>query len=106
MAMTVAVPTLDGPEGAIRRVIGTLTAEASYTSGGMQVPLSTLGGRQLVALSVFNPPTGYVFEWDGSVTAPKVKAWYQKNVTGALSSVPAGTDLSASVAPFIAYVRT
>lgn len=108
MAMSVAAPALtDGPEGSVRRVIGTFTFDNSYPTGGLAFPLASIGARYLVALEVF-PKGGYMLNWDGSQVAPKVMAYRQTAATGALAEVPNLTDISAAVvgAMYIAYVRS
>lgn len=106
MAMTVATPVQDGPEGSIRRVIGTFSLDNSYPTNGLAFPLASIAATALVALEVF-PKNGYVLSWNGSTSAPKVLAHRQSAATSALTEVPNATDLSSVTgAMFIAYVRS
>jgi hypothetical protein len=106
MAMTVTTPLdSNGPAGDLRVVIGTLNFDSSYPTGGEAFPMAAVGALYLAALIVL-PKNGYVFEWDGSRTAPKILAYQQSAATSALTQVPNATSLAAVTAvEFVAYVR-
>lgn len=99
-------PVLDGPAGSVRQVIGTIDFDSSYPTGGEAFDMSVIGAESLYAMVVL-PKAGYVFEWDGNVTAPKIKAYRQTAATSALVEVPNATNLStvASIT-YVAWVQS
>lgn len=105
MAMVVTVQQSQ-VEGIKRRFYGTLAMDASYPTGGLSFPLTTLGAKSIVELDI-RSDTGRLFSWDKSRTAPKVLA-HQDNGTAtaaALPQVPNTTDLSShSAVPFSCLV--
>lgn len=103
MAASVAVTW--GPEvpGNRKQVIGTVTFDSSYATGGEAVSLTDLGLNRLDWLSV-STTDGYVPAWDGSTSAPKIKLYWVDTTTdgAALAQVPSTTDVSAVVVRFLA----
>ena len=101
MAASVAVTW--GPEvpGNRKQVIGTVTFDSSYATGGEAVTLTQLGLTRLDWLTV-NTTDGHVPAWDGSTSTPKVKLfWVDTTTDGApLAEVPSTTDVSAVVVRF------
>jgi len=103
MAASVAVTW--GPEvpGNRKQVIGTVTFDSSYATGGEAVSLADLGLNRLDWLSV-STTDGYVPAWDGSTSAPKIKLYWVDTTTdgAALAQVPSTTDVSSVVVRFLA----
>lgn len=99
-------PVLDGPAGSVRMVVGSIDFDSSYPTGGEVFDLSVLGAQSLYALMVL-PKAGYVFEWNGNVTAPKILAYRQTAATSALVEVPNATNLSTVAAiQYLAWVQS
>lgn len=93
-------------EGTKRRFYGTVAFDASYPTGGLAFPLTTLGAKSITELEVSNFG-GRVFNWDGSRTAPKIVAFQDATpaAAAALGQVANTTDLSALTAvPFSCLV--
>ncbi len=82
-----------------RIVYATIAFDALYPTGGEAITLNQLGLVVLESLMVF-PANGFVFAWDGSVSAPKVLAyWVDTTVDGAaMAEVADTTDISAATA--------
>lgn len=101
--MAVSTSVTLGPEvpGNRKESRGTVTFDSSYPTGGEAVVVSDLGLTRLDWLSV-SAGNGYLPVWDGSTTSPKVLMYRQSAATGALTEVPATTDLSATSIKFFA----
>jgi len=102
MAASVSITT--GPEvpGNRKMVVGVVTLDSSYATGGEAVTLAQLGLSRLDFLSV-TAGIGYLPTWNGSVTAPTILVYRQTAATGALVEVPSTTDMSATTVRFIAF---
>lgn len=104
MAASVSITT--GPEvpGNRKIVIGTVTFDSSYPTGGEAISLVDLGLTRLDSLFV-NPNNGYLPTWDGSLTAPKIKMfWVDTTTDGAPQvEVTATTNLSTTTVSFVAF---
>ena len=101
MAASVSITT--GPEvpGSRKEVVGVITLDSSYVTGGEAVTLAQLGLSRLDYL-VVTAGVGYLPTWDGSLTSPKILVYRQTAVTGAFAEVPATTDVSAVTVRFLA----
>ena len=90
-----------GPEvpGNRKIVIGVITFDSSYATGGEAVTLAQLGLQRLDWLEL-NAGIGYLPTWDGSTTTPKVLLYRQTAATGAFVEVPSTTDMSATTVRF------
>ena len=101
MAASVAITA--GPEvpGNRKQVIGVITFDSSYATGGEEVTLAQLGLSRLDYLIV-TAGIGYLPTWDGSLTTPKVLLYRQTAATNALIEVPSTTDMSATTVRFLA----
>jgi hypothetical protein len=101
MAASVSITT--GPEvpGSRKEVIGVITFDSSYATGGEAVTLAQLGLSRLDYL-VVTAGIGYLPTWDGSLTTPKVLLYRQTAATGAFAEVPSTTDMSATTVRFLA----
>jgi hypothetical protein len=103
---TVNAPILNGPAGSVRMIVGTVDFDSSYPTGGEVFDLSVIGAKSLYALMPL-PKGGYVFEWNGNVTAPKILAYRQTAATSALVEVPNGTNLSTVAGiTYVAWVQS
>lgn len=101
MAASVSISV--GPEvpGSRKEVVGVITFDASYPTGGEAVTLAQLGLSRLDYLSV-SAGIGYLPTWDGSTSSPKVLLYRQTAATGAFAEVPNTTDMSATTVRFLA----
>jgi len=101
MAASVSITT--GPEvpGSRKEVVGVITFDSSYATGGEAVTLAQLGLSRLDYLIV-TAGIGYLPTWDGSLTTPKVLLYRQTAATGAFAEVPSTTDMSATTVRFLA----
>jgi hypothetical protein len=101
MAASVSITT--GPEvpGSRKEVVGVITFDSSYATGGEEVTLAQLGLSRLDYL-VVTAGIGYLPTWDGSLTTPKVLLYRQTAATGAFAEVPSTTDMSATTVRFLA----
>jgi len=102
MAASVSITT--GPEvpGNRKMVVGVITLDNSYATGGEAVTLAQLGLSRLDFLNV-TAGIGYLPTWDGSLTSPKILVYRQTAATGAFAEVPSTTDMSATTVRFIAF---
>ena len=102
MAASVSITT--GPEvpGNRKMVVGVITLDNSYATGGEPVTLAQLGLSRLDFLNV-TAGIGYLPTWDGSLTSPKILVYRQTAATGAFAEVPSTTDMSATTVRFLAY---
>jgi hypothetical protein len=102
MAASVSITT--GPEvpGNRKMVVGVITLDSSYVTGGEAVTLAQLGLSRLDFLCL-TAGIGYLPTWDGSTTSPKVLVYRQTAATGAFAEVPNTTDMSATTVRFLAY---
>ena len=104
MAASVSIAT--GPEvpGNRKIVIGTVTFDSSYPTGGEAISLVDLGLTRLDTLFVA-PNGGYMPTWNASTTAPKIKMFWVDTTTdgAALAEVPSTTDVSAVVVRIFAF---
>lgn len=98
MALVFSTPTINYVGNQVEAT-GTVAFDSSYPANGEAVTIGDLGLTSLTDLEV-DPSAGYVFEWDGSTTSPKVLAyWVDTTVDGApLAEVTAATDLSGVTA--------
>ena len=103
MAASVSITT--GPEvpGSRKEVVGVITFDSSYVTGGEAVTLAQLGLSRLDYL-VVTAVNGNIPVWDGSTSSPKVKLlWVDTTTDGApLAEVASTTDVSATTARFLA----
>lgn len=101
MAASVSITT--GPEvpGNRKEVVGVITLDSSYATGGEAVTLAQLGLNRLDYLMV-TAGIGYLPTWDGSTSSPKVLVYRQTAATGAFVEVPSTTDMSATTVRFFA----
>jgi hypothetical protein len=101
MAASVSITT--GPEvpGNRKEVVGVITFDSSYATGGEAVTLAQLGLSRLDYLIV-TAGIGYLPTWDGSLTSPKVLLYRQTAATSAFIEVPSTTDMSATTVRFYA----
>lgn len=75
------------------RVIASFTMSASYATGGdtLTLPTNDVRGHELLGVNVLTRQDGTRFyDWNGSTTAPKIKAYTAGN-----AEVSNATDLSA-----------
>lgn len=75
------------------RVLVSFTMSASYATGGdtLTLPTADVRGHDLVGVNVLTRQDGTRFyDWDGSTSAPKIKAYTAGN-----AQVSSTTDLSA-----------
>ena len=75
------------------RVIVSFTMSDSYATGGdtLTLPTSDVRGHDLVGVNILTRQDGTRFyDWDGSVSAPKIKAYTAGN-----AEVTSTTDLAA-----------
>jgi len=102
MAASTVINT--GPEVPGNRKIttATVTFDSSYATGGEAVALIDLGLVRLDHL-VVDAGAGYLAQWDGSLTAPKILLYRQTAATGALVQVPSTTDVSAVSVKVLAF---
>lgn len=99
MAASVAITYGPEVDGSRRTVIGVITFDSSYATGGEDITLTQLGLTRLDWLEL-NAGIGYLPTWDGSVTAPKVLLYRQTAATSAFIQVPSATDMSATTVRF------
>lgn len=101
MAASVSITT--GPEvpGSRKEVVGVITFDSSYATGGEAVTLAQLGLSRLDYL-VVTAGIGYLPTWNSSLTAPTVLLYRQTGATGAFVEVPSTTDMSATTVRFLA----
>jgi len=73
------------------RVLTSFTMSASYATGGDPLPAADVRGHELVAVNVLTRQDGTRFyDWNGSVSAPKIKAYTAGN-----AEASSAADLSA-----------
>jgi hypothetical protein len=73
-------------------VLTSFTMSASYATGGdtLTLPTADVRGKDLVAVNILTRQDGTRFyDWDGSVSAPKIRAY-----TAAGTQASSTTDLS------------
>lgn len=101
--MAASVSLTVGPEvpGSRKEVVGVITFDSSYATGGEAVTLAQLGLSRLDYMSV-SAGIGYLPTWDGSTSSPKVLLYRQTAATGAFAEVPSTTDMSATTVRFLA----
>lgn len=99
--MAASVSISYGPEVAGNRktVIGVITFDSSYATGGEALTLTQLGLTRLDWLEL-NAGIGYLPTWDGSTSSPKILLYRQTAATGAFAEVPSTTDMSATTIRF------
>jgi hypothetical protein len=102
--MPTATTITTGPEVPGNRKITTalVTFDNSYVTGGEAVAALDFGLVRLDHL-VVDAGAGYLAQWNGSTTAPKILLFRQTAATGALAEVPATTDMSAISVRVIAF---
>ena len=90
-----------GPEvpGSRKEVLGVITFDSSYPTGGEDFTPAEFGLSRLDFLQV-SGANGYVAVWDGSTSAPKVLMFSQNGSTGALTQAANGANLSTVTARF------
>ncbi len=90
-----------GPEvpGSRKEVLGTITFDSSYPTGGEEFTPAEFGLNRLDWLDL-NNGQGYVPVWDGSTSAPKVLMYRQGASAGALVQTTNAADLSAITVRF------
>ena len=101
MAASVSITT--GPEvpGSRKEVVGVITFDSSYATGGEEITLAQLG-LSLLDYLIVTAGIGYLPTWDGSLTTPKVLLYRQTAATSAFIQVPSTTDMSATTVRFLA----
>ena len=102
MAATLAV---DGPveyAGTLKVIHGTMTLDSSYPTAGESLDLATLGLKRLDAIA-FDSPSTYDLVWDGSNTAPKIRAF---NVSTGWTDSTTGTASKTLAAGVGVYHHT
>lgn len=106
--MAASVSLVTGPEvpGNRRFVTADVTFDSSYATGGESISLSSLGLTRLDFMWV-SPDDGYVAQWDGSLTAPKIKLF---SIDPAISTgnpplqeVPSTTNVSTVTVKIFAF---
>jgi hypothetical protein len=103
--MAASVSVVTGPEvpGNRKFVTADVTFDSSYAAGGEAISVSSLGLVRLDFMWV-SPDDGYMPQWDGSLTAPKIKLYRTNpNPGGAMFEVTDGTDTSAVVVKVFAF---
>lgn len=104
--MAASVSVVTGPEvpGNRKFVTADVTFDSSYATGGEAISVSSLGLTRLDFMWV-SPDDGYLAQWDGSLTAPKIKLfWVDTTVDGAaMAEVASTTDVSAVTVKVFAF---
>lgn len=104
--MAASVSVVTGPEvpGNRKFVTADVTFDSSYATGGEAISVSSLGLTRLDFMWV-SPDDGYLAQWDGSLTAPKIKLfWVDTTVDGAaMAEVASTTDVSAVAVKVFAF---
>jgi hypothetical protein len=104
--MAASVSVVTGPEvpGNRKFVTANVTFDSSYATGGEAISVSSLGLTRLDFMWV-SPSDGYIAQWDGSLTSPKVELfWVDTTVDGAaLAEVASTTDVSAVTVKVFAF---
>ena len=107
--MAASVSIVTGPEvpGNRKFVTANVTFDSSYATGGEAISASSLGLTRLDFMWV-SPSDGYVAQWDGSLTTPKIKLFgTNKDVvgvtTGPLTEVASAVDVSSVVVQVFAF---
>lgn len=91
--------------GTQRMVVADVTMDSSYATNGESVTAASFGLSRLDRLVCY-PASGYIPQWNGSTSAPKIKVYYGDNNNasdGPLIEVPNTTDLSAITFSVEAY---
>ena len=105
MAASVSITT--GPEvpGSRKEVVGVITFDSSYVTGGEAVTLAQLGLSRLDYLIV-TAVNGNIPAWDGSTSSPKIKLFWvpldSAESKTPLEEVASTTNVSATTARFLA----
>jgi hypothetical protein len=104
--MAASVSVVTGPEvpGNRKFVTADVTFDSSYATGGEAISVSSLGLTRLDFMWV-SGDDGYVPQWDGSLTAPKIKLyWVDTTTDGApMAEVASTTDVSSVVVKVFAF---
>ena len=104
--MAASVSVVTGPEvpGNRKFVTADVTFDSSYATGGEGISLSSLGLTRLDFMWV-SGDDGYVPQWDGSQTSPKIKLfWVDTTTDGApLAEVTSTTNVSSVVVKVFAF---
>jgi len=104
--MAASVSIVTGPEvpGNRKFVTANVTFDSSYATGGEAISVSSLGLTRLDFMWV-SGDDGYVPQWDGSLTAPKIKLyWVDTTTDGApMAEVASTTDVSSVVVKVFAF---
>lgn len=104
--MAASVSVVTGPEvpGNRKFVTADVTFDSSYATGGEAISVSSLGLTRLDFMWV-SADDGYLPQWDGSLTAPKIKLfWVDPNVNPqALQEVTATENVSSVVVKVFAF---
>jgi hypothetical protein len=107
--MAASVSIVTGPEvpGNRKFVTADVTFDAAYATGGEAISVSSLGLTRLDFMWV-SSDDGYLAQWDGSLTTPKIKLFYtdKDDVTvadGPLSQVASAFDVSSVVVQVFAF---
>lgn len=94
-----------GPSGIIQASIGQ-PGLSDYSSGGYAILPASFGMsriRGLMQLGFTGTGTGGGYQAEYNKTTNKLMFFQQSAATGALTELPAGTDLSANTYMFLAY---
>lgn len=104
--MPASVSVVTGPEvpGNRKFVTADVTFDSSYATGGEAISVSSLGLTRLDFMWV-SVGAGYVPQWDGSLTEPKIKLyWVDTTTDGApMAEVASTTDVSSVVVKVFAF---
>jgi len=102
--MAASTTIITGPEvpGNRKMTTATVTFDSSYATGGEAITVTDLGLVRLDYL-VVDAGAGYLAQWDGSLTSPKILLYRQTAATGALVQVPSTTDVSAISVKVLAF---
>jgi len=103
--MAASVSVVTGPEvpGNRKFVTADVTFDSSYATGGEAISVSSLGLTRLDFMWV-SPDDGYLPQWDGSLTAPKIKLYQVlPSMLQPLVEVADTTDVSSVVVKVFAF---
>jgi hypothetical protein len=107
--MAASVSVVTGPEvpGNRKFVTADVTFDSSYATGGEAISVSSLGLTRLDFMWV-SPSDGYVAQWNGSLTSPKIELFgTNKDVvgvtTGPLTEVANAFDVSSVTVKVFAF---
>lgn len=106
MALTISVVSSD-VIGTRRQVVGNLTFDSSYLTGGEPITPGSLGLYQIEQMEV-EPASGFIPRWNRSMTAPTVQLFQGDNANASPApglEVPNATNVATVVCSFRATGR-